>query len=165
MAVKKSDLTAWKNLTAKLKAAEGAHVKIGVLASSGKTADGKMSMVELAAVHEYGSPAAHIPERSFIRRTFENNRHDVERMTAKLAGQFVEGKISLARALDQLGAWGAAEVKHTIAKGPHIPPPLKQATIDRKGSDRPLVDTGRLLGSIQHEVVGGGAEGRSGYRK
>lgn len=161
----KIDKRAWKRFADKLKAAEGAHVKVGVMSSSGRTADNTMSMVELAAIHELGSPKARIPERSFIRSTFEKNKIETGRVTAKLAKQFVEGKMSLAKALGVLGAWGVAQVKNTIARGPHLTPPLKPATIARKGSDRPLVDTGRLLGSIQHEVVGGGTTGRGGFRK
>lgn len=165
MARKTSDLTKWKRFQEKLKSSEHAHVKVGVLAKSGRTADGTMSMVELAAIHEFGSPKAGIPERSFIRRTFENNKGDVARVTRSLAIEFVNGRVSLHRALSKLGAWGATQVKDTIAKGPHIPPPLKPATVARKGSDRPLVDTGRLVGSIQWEVEGAGSEGRAGWRK
>jgi len=35
----------------------------------------------------------------------------------------------------------------------NIPPPLKQATIDRKGHDKTLLDSTALLGSINHKLT------------
>ena len=31
-------------------------------------------------------------------------------------------------------------------------PPNSQMTVEMKGSDNPLIDTGRLVGAIRHEV-------------
>jgi hypothetical protein len=128
-----------------------------------------ISAVELAAIHEFGSPRAGVPQRSFIRRTFEQNREEVAKKIAELASQFVFSRTrstlrslafwkrqkprpSAARALGRLGAWGATLVKKTITTGAGVPPPNAPATIERKGSRRPLVDTGRLLGAITWEV-------------
>lgn len=143
----------WRSILKRVEKADGPHVQVGVLASKGGSADHDgISMVELAAVHEFGAPGAGIPERSFIRRTFHEKRKELGAITGRLAKQVLTKSLEVPRALDMLGAWGANEVKNTIAKGPHIPPPLKPATIARKGSSRPLVDTGRLLNSIQWEV-------------
>jgi hypothetical protein len=150
--------TIWRKIRAQVSALGRTHVRIGVLGSKGGNAshDG-ITMVELAAIHEFGSPAAHIPERSFIRRTFDVERVAVSAMSAKLAKAVVARRMDHTRALGLLGAWGASAVKNIISKGQHIPPPLKPATVARKGSDRPLVDTGRLVGAIQFEVIGAGA--------
>lgn len=128
-------------------------VKVGVLANKGGGANhGGISMAELAAIHEYGSPAAGVPERSFIRRTFAAKEDDVAKMAARLAAGVFSGQMSATRALEILGAFGATEVKKTITEGAGVPPPNAPSTIAKKGSSRPLVDTGRLLGSIQWEV-------------
>lgn len=140
-----------KNLTK----AQGAHVRIGVLASRGGNADHDgITMIELAAIHEFGSPAAGVPERSFIRRTFEVKTAELKVIKRRLAERVVTGKMTIGDALEILGSWGAAEVKKTITVGPGVPPPNAPSTVERKGSARPLVDTGRLVGSIQWEVVG-----------
>jgi len=142
----------WRELLARLKTRD-AHVKVGILQARGGDADAGdgMTMVGLGTIHEFGAPAAGIPERSFIRRTFADPA-PTKAVAARLVTQVVEGGMSLRTALDALGAWGAAAVKKTITAGPHIPPALKPATVARKGSDRPLVDTGRLVGSISWEV-------------
>lgn len=148
-------------LERKMERVGDAKVKVGVLASRGGNAqhvdaDGKatgITMVELAAIHEFGSPAANIPERSFIRRTFIEKQDALAGVIAKLARGVVTEKITLERALNVLGAWGAAEVKKTVTLGAHIPPPLQPETVARKKSNRPLVDTGRMVDSVQWEIV------------
>ena len=109
-------------------------------------------MVELAAIHEYGAPKAGIPERSFIRRTFNEKQKQLKSVVGKLATDVVEREKSVESALDQLGAWGAAQVKNTITRGKGVPPPNAPETVAKKGSSRPLVDTGRLVDAIQWEV-------------
>jgi hypothetical protein len=144
-------------------------VKVGVLKGSDRRVQVGISAVELAAIHEFGSPRAGVPQRSFIRRTFNNNREEVAAKIAELAAQFVFSRTrmtmrglmfwkkqrprpSAARALGRLGAWGATLVKKTITTGVGVPPPLQPITIEKKKSTRPLVDTGRLLGAITWEV-------------
>lgn len=155
----------FRKMTRRLAEVKGRHVKVGVLASKGggETREDDFNMVDLAVVHEFGSPATEkrpwvIPERSFIRRTFfDRAKDDLKRKSAQLARKIVEQDMPVDAALNELGAWGAAEVKKTITTGPHIPPKLEKSTIARKGSDRPLVDTGRLVGAIQWEVGAGDA--------
>lgn len=128
------------------------RVKVGVLASSGgRQRRGSITMAELATIHEFGSPAANVPERSFIRRTFTAKESEVTAMITRLLGAVVNKGMSASRALELLGAFAAAEVKKTITEG--VSPPNAPSTVAKKGSSRPLIDTGRLLGSIQYKVV------------
>lgn len=125
-------------------AARDRYVKVGVI--------GDEELATIAAVHEYGSPQNNIPERSFIRRTFSEKEAAHRAFLARVVTQILRGTLTVDRGLGMIGAWGAAEVKKTITAGPHIPPPLSPRTIARKGSDRPLVDTGQLVGAITWEV-------------
>ena len=166
-------------------AARGAHVRVGVL-SNGQHTPGiaqsrhvgergtaqnavnkafnttGIDLVTLAAIHEFGSPAASIPERSFIRRTLDAKHGEIVALAAKLAGGVVNGKIKLEKALEILGQFLAAEIKKTIANG--IPPELQPATIAArkrkfgKASTKPLIATGQLRASITHEVRMEGGE-------
>lgn len=147
----KLDDRVWKELRAQVSEASKMHVRVGVFQDSGFADDGETTIAEIAAIHEYGAPGANIPERSFIRRTFNEQKNSLEQMMLRLARLVLSEKADVPQALNQLGAWGAAAVKNTIRK--RIPPPLKQATIDRKGSSTPLVDTGQLLDSITWEVI------------
>jgi hypothetical protein len=139
------------------------HVKVGVLSGGGKSADG-LSMVELAAIHEFGAPRAGIPERSFIRAAMRANESEYRAVAARLSGAYVTGKISYQRALELLGVWGATAIKKYITAGSNIAPPLQAATVQRKGSTRPLVDTGQLVNAISHKVWAGRArDGRGRF--
>lgn len=146
----------WKRILKDVRKLTGMRVHVGVMASKGGDAphdeEGGLSLIELAAIHEFGSPAAKIPERSFIRRTFDQKR-ELAAATCEKAARALIGGIDPVRCLNIIGLWGATEVKKTVTEGEHIPPPLKPATIAKKGSDRPLVDTGRLIASVSWEVV------------
>lgn len=56
------------------------------------------------------------------------------------------------RILRLAGAFLEGRVKETIQRGRPDWPPLKPSTVKRKGSDKPLIDTGKLLNSITHKV-------------
>ncbi len=162
MAAAWGDDSKWQKIRASISRAARAHVKVGVL-SDGAGAHEGISMVNLAAIHEFGSPAAGIPERSFIRRTFTVHADELGKVTAKLAKKVVEGAMPVEQALGILGAWGAAKVKSTVRNwtwapedgglGSTVVQELSPSTVEAKGSDRPLVDTGRMVDSITHQVV------------
>lgn len=139
----------WKKLRRRL--STRSYVKVGVLASKGgaEARDG-VTMIELAAIHEFGT--RHVPARPFLRTTFVKKEKQVAKMAAKLARAIVVRNLPVDQALDMLGSWAAAQVKNYVTQGPHLKPKLKPATIRRKGSTRPLVDTGRLINSVSWEV-------------
>lgn len=134
----------------------GTVVKVGVFGGGEKA--------EIAATHEFGSrpgKVPRVPERSFLRRTFLNEKDRFQKTLTLAARRVVEERLTVAQALAAVGEMAAAAVKRTISTGPHIPPPLAASTIKRKkGKRRPLVDTGRnLLDAITFQVgarTGGG---------
>jgi hypothetical protein len=150
-----------RQIQAEIEKAGRAYVKVGVLSSDGGGAEHSdgITMVELAAIHEFGSPAANIPERSFIRRTFTDQKGKFTALAAKLVRQIFEGKMTTDRALELLGTWGATEVKNTVSEE-RVTPKLEESeagrrTIARKGSSVTLIDTGRMVPSVTHEVKQG----------
>lgn len=91
-----------------------------------------------------------IPERSFLRTTFDKGRRKYERLLLKQAQAVVDGKQAPDRAIGVVGEVHLADVIRRINRG--IPPKLKPATAARKGSTKPLIDTGQLKGSIKVKV-------------
>jgi hypothetical protein len=154
------NLAAFRRLHARVKAAAAAKtkLKIGVLTGSGTEPGSEITLVELAAIHEFGSPAAGIPERSFLRKTFQLQREEIKAMTEKLAKRFLEDKIELNDALGLLGQWLVARVRETITNQ-LVTPRLSESeagrrTIKRKGSSVTLIDTGHLINAISYEIKG-----------
>jgi len=109
------------------------------------------SVATIAAAHEYGSPSQGIPERPFLGMTIKNNRQRYASLCRANIGKMLRGDKTLTDALDELGTIAAADVRTTIANGEFEP--LKPATIKRKGSSRPLIDTGRMRQSITHVIA------------
>jgi HK97 gp10 family phage protein len=54
-------------------------------------------------------------------------------------------------ALEEAGKHIVELIKQKIMS--NVPPPLAEATIKRKGSDRTLIDTGAMLSQVSSEVV------------
>jgi hypothetical protein len=131
------------------------HVKVGVLQGKGaETSRGGITMAELSAIHEFGSPAAGIPERSHLRSTVDQNQAEYRDLIRTLAEKFSDpnqGEAGVRQALNLLGAKVAGDVQKAISSG--IPPPNSPATIRRKGSSTPLVDTGQYRQSITWAVT------------
>jgi hypothetical protein len=151
-----------------------AYVKVGFIGEKAAKVepehqrDGEqepMTNVQLGVIHEFGSPEAGIPERSFIRSTFDSHREGYVERLRKLVKAVYEGKTTIKRILGLLGLEMEWDQKNAILKGAGIPPPLAAATIrakeragrwrkvPAKDPPRPLVDSGRLAAAISHAVV------------
>lgn len=158
MSVRVTDNGASKML-AELRALGQKTVRVGILDEApkrespgkGKKAS-RATLLEVAAVHEFGAPAAGIPSRSFIRATVDVKAAEIQATRDKLAAQVAEGKITAQVALERLGAFAQGLVQARIAEG--IGPALKPGTIARKKSSKPLVDTGQLRSSVTWLVTG-----------
>lgn len=150
----KLDVRAWNALQAALKGLDKQVVKVGILASKGggKADENGFTLADRAAVHEYGSEDGTIPERRWLRGTFATYEKELIALQTSLAKSFFRGHLTADKALQQLGVWSANKVK-THVKQDTITPPLKLSTIAAKGSDRPLIDTGLMVNSVNYEVV------------
>lgn len=161
----------WQRLRRKVGALARATVNVGVLASHGGNEihdpESGLTLIEIAAIHEFGSPAAGIPERSFIRATAEQYRAELARLQARVARAILADRMTVPQALGFLGLWLVAKIKARMTAG--IAPPLALATIlarrrrnksqrpeSEKERHKPLIDTGRLYNSINWAVVAGG---------
>jgi hypothetical protein len=117
----------------------------------GKAAN-PVSLAMIAAVHEFGNPEMGIPERSFLRGGIRHGMPKFKELNETNLRAVVLGKMTIEEAIDQLGVVAAGEVKREFAIGEFKA--LKQKTIDRKGSSRPLIDSGQLRQSITYVVEG-----------
>lgn len=136
-----------------------------------------LTNVELLAVHEFGVPG-HIPERSVVRASFDANRATYLAQLRALVGRWYDraGRLPLRQALGIMGLKMVSDQRARVTQGSGIPPPNAPSTIARKlrkGAwkrqtpaqqqaamaaglgPRPLVDTGRMVGALTHEVVSG----------
>ncbi len=101
----------------------------------------------IAAIQNYGAPRAGIPARPF----FSNMIRDKKAEWPKgIAIQLRANGYDVPRTLDRVGHAIAGQLRESIIKTNS--PPLAPSTIRRKGHSKPLVDTGHMLNSVDHEV-------------
>ena len=142
-----------KKLLRDLETLGKSKIKVGIQGpKAGEVHRGSaLTMVELGTIHEYGAPAANVPQRSFLRGTLDENpgqwSKELDKQTARVAKEGANPKQALMVVAEKL----RTAVLDRIDRG--IPPPLKDATIARKGGETtPLIDTGALRGSITATV-------------
>lgn len=165
MSVKVSDTGgATAALMKRLGAMKSSRVRVGVLADAPKkegTRAGKRgrqiqqaaTLAQVAAAHEFGTDR--VPCRSFIRATVDLKAAEIHATQESLVMLVATGKVTPEAAMERLGAFTQGLVQARIAEG--INPPLAASTIARKGSSKPLVDTGQLRSSITYQIAGGGS--------
>lgn len=119
------------------------RIKVGVLGAAGS------ENVVKAVANEFGT--ADIPERSFIRATFNARRGAYVGALRNAVAAVSARKMTARQALELIGVRVVADVQETLTS--IDTPPLAASTVAAKGSTQPLIDTGRLRASISFEVV------------
>lgn len=127
------------------KLARPVTLKVGFLENA-RYPDGTF-VAMVAAIQNYGAPRANIPPRPFfsnmvadkssewpgaIAKLLEQNSYDIVR-TMELTGEAIKGQLQ-------------QSIRDTNA------PPLRPATIARKGFAKPLIHTSHMLNSVDYKV-------------
>ena len=122
-------------------------VDVGII-DAGKYADGDITVAGIGFAHEFGTST--IPERSFMRSTIKEKKKEIVDLQKKLLKKVQSGEMDINKALGLVGAFAAGLISQKIVSIKS--PPNSAATIKKKGSSNPLVDTGQLKNSITWEV-------------
>jgi hypothetical protein len=126
------------------------EITVGVHDAAGIHKGTSQSVADIALIHEFGAPAANIPARSFIGAWFDQHSTELFKKTTPDLAKYIKGTFSKLQVLARAGSRAVAGIQSRMAQ--NIPPPLKQATIDRKGSSVALIDTGQLRTSVTWAV-------------
>lgn len=117
---------------------DGTNVSAGVMDAKNATK---------AAMNEYGTEK--IPQRPFL-RTAANRYGKSWGAKSQKAIQAVMQGMPINQATELVGMQMKADISKTLTSGPWTP--NSAATIAKKGSSRPLIDTGELRASINYRV-------------
>jgi hypothetical protein len=132
-----------KGLAKKLSNAKS--VKVGFL--EGATYPDGTPVAMVAAIQNFGAPAVGIPPRPF----FSNMVREKGPNWGKSLSEILKAqKMDAAKSLALTGKGIEGQLHQSIVDT--NAPPLAKATIAAKGFDKPLVDTGHMLNSINSEV-------------
>lgn len=141
----------YKNIRRNLELMKGSYTKVGIQEGS-REIDGVTDLVTVATANEFGTED--IPERSFMRSTFEEEKERLVQIKAGEATAIMDGKKTVDESLSLIGEYFAGRIQAKIHS--HPPPANAPATIARKGSSGTLVDSDQMAQSIRHvEVIKG----------
>lgn len=104
-----------------------------------------------AAINEFGAPRANIPERPAFRMAFDANGEKYSKIVKVIAESASNGGNPRAE-LDTLGRIMQSDIRRSIEALKS--PPNVPATVAKKKSADPLIDTGALLRSVDYKVEG-----------
>lgn len=121
-------------------------VRIGFLEAA-RYPDGT-PVAMIAAIHNYGAPRAGIPPRPFFSNMIANKQGEWPKA---IAGLLKSTDYDAFHTLRLTGEAIAGQLRQSIIDT--NAPPLKPATVRRKGFSKPLVDTSMMLNSIDYEVM------------
>ena len=121
----------------------GPEVRVGFL--EGATYPDGKSVAMIAAIQEFGG--GHVPPRPFFRNMIKAKAPTWGDSIGKmLRAASYDG----AKTMGRMGELIKGQLQQSIVD--LTSPPLAPATVARKGFEKPLVDTGNMLNSVDYEV-------------
>ena len=102
---------------------------------------GNFNLASLAAVLEFGNER--IPSRPFLRRTLSENQGKYIELFATLLNQ----GLSIGQIYEKIALVAQGDVQVNIVKGDWVA--NAKSTIKKKGSSKPLIDTGKMRQSVK----------------
>lgn len=121
--------------------------KDGSFANNGRFA--KKSKANFSSTHRSMGRLIIIPERSFIRATFDEKSDEIGERAESAVTAIINGA-DVSKALARTGQYIEGEIKRKIGSGPFTP--NSPATIRKKKSSKPLIDTGHMRQSVRYEI-------------
>ena len=122
------------------------EVRVGFQRGKSQEEDGT-DMCDVAAFNELGTD--HIPARPFIRQSVDDNESKIKSFLKGEVKDFAQGK-SAEQILKEIGIFQKDLMQDKITSGSFAP--NAESTIKKKGSSKPLVDTGRMRQSVNYVI-------------
>lgn len=142
-----------------LKELDSLEVAIGYTAESGSYDDveNPPTLVEVALFNEYGTSRS--PSRPFIRGTYLDHTDEINTFVKGTVASGIARKEDAQAIMSKIGVYAKGLMQEEIKEGAWAP--NAPSTIKKKGSNKPLIDTGRMRQSIVYVVrkEGSGPDG------
>ena len=142
-----------KKLQKMLKELAEKEVRVGFQAGKATEEDGT-DICDIAAWNELGT--VHIPARPFLRQSVDDNVSKINSFLQSKKKDLVRG-VSAEQVLKEIGIFQKDLIQEKITEGNFIP--NAESTVKKKGSSKPLIDTGRMRQSVNYEIKSKGSGG------
>lgn len=138
------------------------HVRVGILQEDfddPKEGDPEreFTLGEIAVVNEFGSKDSRVPERSYIRSTFDDEKGRWRTLTVKLKKKMVTALKTVEWVLGNMGTKIVGDIQakiDAVKEPPNAPSTIAKKTRAGKVGDNPLVDYGQLKSSVTYKTYG-----------
>lgn len=120
---------------------------IGFQRGEAKEKDGT-DITDIAAWNELGTSRG-IPSRPFIRNTVDLNEDEINDTLDQMVTEIMNGATA-EQVLRETGAYLKGKMQTEITDGSYAP--NDPATIKRKRSDKPLIDTGDMRRNVNYQI-------------
>lgn len=125
------------------------EVTVGVHSEEGsQSTKGGKTVAEIATINEFGLG---VPARPAITGWADSKTDAVEILRDAIA-KGLKARRKIGASLDRVAQAWAGEIQARISAG--IPPKNAESTVKKKGSSKPLIDTGQYRSSIRGRVRG-----------
>lgn len=135
-----------------MRALQDFQVRIGFQRGEATEKDGT-DICDIAAWNELGTE--NIPSRPFLRNSVDNHIKEIGNFLEDMLVKILEGA-SAEYVLEQTGLFQKDLIQKEITEGSYEP--NAPSTVKRKGSSKPLIDTGRMRQSVNYQIVEKGKE-------
>ena len=129
-----------------LKELTSKEVHVGFQRGDAKDENG-VDMCDIAMWNELGTVRS--PARPFMRQSVDNHTDEINRKFQSLQATILTGR-SAEQILKELGIFQKDLMQNEIITGDFVP--NAPSTIRRKGSSKPLIDTGRMRQSVNYVI-------------
>lgn len=135
-----------------LKAAKKIVALVGIPSDAKRHEDNPyIGLAQIAYIMEKGSAVNNIPARPFMQQTRQRNEKRMMGLSRRLLKALSNGSTTAMDAIKKLGASYEGAMKRIFIEGSFAPD--APATVRRKKSSRPLIDTSLLRQSIKFKVA------------
>jgi hypothetical protein len=143
-------------ITELTRGAGGSYVSIGIHSGAGDYEGTETSVAQVGFWMEYGAPRAHIPERSFMRQTFIENKARIEELRNRAIVNVLSNGWTVYDGLAMIGTNVVIMIQNRIRAGimPENAPSTLREKIAKKQGTTPLIRLAseKLIRSITYQV-------------
>lgn len=141
MSVKEIDL-GWREIQDRISKAKEKEVAVGII--------GGGEELEKAIANEFGTDK--IPERPVFRQTFDKFLKDIQKLQKEGLNNIIYNDADVEITLSRTGDFYITKMRSEISTKSGGFAPNSEATIKRKGSETPLLDTAKMIQSYKKEI-------------
>lgn len=155
----KVDKSGWNKLKKELLKGSNQEVQVGIVEPTNYGPDNdNLSVAQVWQWQEEGLPAKNIPTRPAIRVGFMApiKKGSYDKIFAESMQRIAEGKSTFKQEYTRIGTQAQADLRKAVADWDS--PRNAPLTVELKGFDNPLIDSGLLYDSVDFKVANRGSD-------